>query len=52
MFGQHAIMVTVSMGVASLASKDNDKTLFSRADAALYRAKRAGRNCVKVARAR
>ncbi|MEE8210368.1 MAG: GGDEF domain-containing protein [Acidiferrobacterales bacterium] len=52
MFGQHAIMATVSMGVASLASKDSDKTFFSRADAALYRAKRAGRNSVKVARAR
>lgn len=51
MFGKHAIMATVSMGVASLSSKDSDKTLFSRTDAALYRAKRAGRNCVKVARA-
>ncbi|MFQ6022726.1 MAG: GGDEF domain-containing protein [Acidiferrobacterales bacterium] len=45
------IKVTVSMGVASLA-KDRERTLFSRADEALYQAKHAGRNCIKVAGAK
>lgn len=48
MFEGNAIKVTASMGIASLATKDNDKSLFSRVDQALYAAKRAGRKCVKV----
>jgi diguanylate cyclase (GGDEF)-like protein len=36
--------VTVSVGVASLNGKDDPKTFFDRADAALYRAKADGRN--------
>ncbi|MFQ5994874.1 MAG: GGDEF domain-containing protein [Acidiferrobacterales bacterium] len=43
------IRSTVSMGIAALTARDNDKTLFARADEALYQAKRAGRNCVKAA---
>jgi diguanylate cyclase (GGDEF)-like protein len=50
-FDHQAVRVTVSMGVASLSSTDDDKTLFARADQALYRAKAAGRNCIKVAAA-
>ncbi|PCJ29636.1 MAG: diguanylate cyclase response regulator [Moraxellaceae bacterium] len=43
------IAVTISVGVAELrADGETFETLLSRADAALYRAKEAGRNCVKV----
>jgi two-component system cell cycle response regulator len=46
--GGHRVAVTVSVGVAELAVADDDSglTLFTRADAALYKAKRAGRNRV------
>lgn len=37
---------TVSIGLSSLRADDDARTLFERADAALYAAKRAGRNCV------
>ena len=37
---------TVSIGLASLRPGDDARTLFERADAALYAAKHAGRNCV------
>ncbi|MFQ5936330.1 MAG: GGDEF domain-containing protein [Acidiferrobacterales bacterium] len=52
LFDGKMFKVTVSMGVASLAKKDDEKRFFARADKALYRAKGAGRNCVKVASAR
>lgn len=52
MFASNAIKVTVTMGVASLTTKDRGQALFSRADEALYEAKRAGRNCIKVAAAK
>lgn len=42
--------LTVSIGVATLETGDDVTRLFKRADAALYRAKHAGRNCVIVAR--
>lgn len=43
----HALRVTVSIGVASLAGPgDSADDLIGRADAALYKAKTAGRNCV------
>ena len=51
-FDGESIKASVSMGVAALAARDNDKTFFARADRALYRAKTAGRNCIKVAGAR
>ncbi len=40
--------VTISVGVASFRPGDDVETLVSRADAALYRAKEAGRNRVAV----
>src|SRR5262249_30408484 len=42
--------VTSSIGIASFPEHANTRTeLFRAADSALYAAKRAGRNCVKVA---
>jgi diguanylate cyclase (GGDEF)-like protein len=48
-FEDKTIKATVSMGVASLTSRDKYMGLFARADQALYDAKRRGRNCIKVA---
>lgn len=48
--GEKKIHVTVSVGVASAPkSGANPDVLFKLADAALYDAKRAGRNCVRAA---
>lgn len=44
--GEPLSTVTVSIGVAELAPHEFAKQLIRRADAALYQAKRAGRNCV------
>lgn len=44
-----AVSVTISAGVASLSDGDDAAALFARADAALYAAKRAGRNRVATA---
>jgi diguanylate cyclase len=38
--------VTISLGVASWRKGDTVGSLLERADACLYAAKRAGRNCV------
>ena len=38
--------LTISSGVAMVTDGDDDKTLLTRADSALYAAKAAGRNCV------
>lgn len=38
--------VTASFGIALLRPEDSYETVFSRADMAMYQAKRAGRNCV------
>lgn len=43
------LKVTVSVGVAALISGDNETSLLSRADQALYRAKQQGRNRVVLA---
>lgn len=43
------IRITLSLGVAMLQQNDDPSRLFSRADAALYRAKRGGRNRVVCA---
>lgn len=43
------VRVTVSVGVATLAEGEDAALLLHRSDTALYAAKRAGRDCVKVA---
>ncbi len=45
--GPHEVGITVSVGVA--VYKSDPKAFFEEADQALYRAKRAGKNCVVVA---
>lgn len=40
------LRITVSIGVTEAAFKDTLNTLIERVDAALYKAKRSGRNCV------
>src|SRR5712692_9138928 len=44
--GARNIEVTISIGIAGLGSSDNAATVLKRADQALYRAKRDGRNRV------
>ena len=46
------IGVTCSFGVAQMVPGENLRELLKRADDALYAAKRAGRNAVRVAVAR
>ena len=46
--GDHALGVTVSIGVAAFAPGHDLEKLFQRADSALYAAKQAGRNVVRV----
>ncbi len=43
--------VTISLGVAQVAPDEGAATVIGRVDAALHRAKRAGRNCVELAMA-
>lgn len=40
------IPITVSIGIATLTEQCTMKTLFEKADKALYKAKQSGRNCV------
>jgi diguanylate cyclase (GGDEF)-like protein/PAS domain S-box-containing protein len=47
--GATALSVTVSIGIADLADHMSLPTLFAASDAALYRAKAEGRNCVRIA---
>ncbi len=49
--GGARVQVTVSLGVAELQEGEDVDSLLARADAALYQAKRAGRNCVRIATA-
>jgi diguanylate cyclase (GGDEF)-like protein len=42
------LRVTVSMGIAKIGIDDSPDTLFARADAALYDAKRLGRNRIEI----
>lgn len=48
--GQHRFQVTTSIGLAYIQPKagDNPMTLIEHADQALYQAKKAGRNCVRL----
>jgi diguanylate cyclase (GGDEF)-like protein len=48
-FNGTPIPVTVSLGIAALGPGQTTGDLFADADAALYRAKQAGRNCVRGA---
>jgi diguanylate cyclase (GGDEF)-like protein len=43
------VAVTASVGVSWNARGSTFEQAYSRADQALYRAKRAGRNCVRMA---
>jgi diguanylate cyclase len=47
-FGDDAIVVTASAGVAAMQAGENDTMVISRADEALYFAKRSGRNCTCI----
>lgn len=49
---EHLPRVTVSVGAALYESGESVHSFFNRADAAVYAAKRAGRNCLRTARAR
>jgi diguanylate cyclase (GGDEF)-like protein/PAS domain S-box-containing protein len=46
--GDHALGVTVSIGLAALASGEGGNELLQRVDAALYAAKQDGRNLVRA----
>ncbi len=46
--GSVQIPVTISCGVSSFKPGDSPRTVFSRADQALYQAKQAGRNCCRM----
>jgi len=45
---RHATPITISLGVAQMRQGDTLATLAAAADAALYRAKSDGRNCVRA----
>jgi len=47
--GDREVRITVSMGIAALRRRDRLENLFARADEALLRAKRAGKDTVRVA---
>jgi diguanylate cyclase (GGDEF)-like protein len=44
----HPITLTISIGIACIASDPDVENLIHRADGALYRAKTEGRNCCKL----
>ena len=45
---QARISVTISLGISQARQDDSVNSLIERADAALYAAKSAGRDCVRV----
>lgn len=46
--GEKTLEVTTSCGVATFLNKESPEAWLARADEALYRAKRQGRNCTRV----
>lgn len=48
-FKQKRVVLTLSAGITESTVEDNIQSMYERADAALYRAKDAGRNCQFVA---
>ncbi|NOY72993.1 MAG: GGDEF domain-containing protein [Gammaproteobacteria bacterium] len=44
---EEKIISTASLGAACLSADDSEKSLFQKADKALYAAKAAGRNCIR-----
>jgi len=48
-FKGERVEVSISFGVAEVASEDDAENLFTRADQALYRAKQQGRNQTQLA---
>lgn len=47
-FRGERVTITLSAGISAFASAERGEQLFERADQALYRAKRGGRNCVEA----
>ena len=47
--GDQTVSMTISIGMTTLCENDDEKSFFGRADEALYRAKREGRNCIRIA---
>lgn len=47
-FRGERVTITLSAGIAAFASAERGEQVFERADQALYRAKRGGRNCVEA----
>jgi diguanylate cyclase len=47
-FRGERVTITLSAGISAFASAERGEQVFERADQALYRAKRGGRNCVEV----
>ena len=47
-YGGRELQVTLSLGLAALHPGDTASSWLARADAALYRAKRDGRNCCRI----
>jgi len=50
-FGGSPVTITFSAGLTAFTPGDTEETVFDRADRALYLAKDAGRNCVRVSQA-
>lgn len=48
-YGDISIRITISLGVAEYHDPESNAAMFGRADEALYRAKAAGRDCVRTA---
>ncbi|GAB4298323.1 MAG: hypothetical protein Kow0096_16950 [Thiohalomonadaceae bacterium] len=42
------VLITISCGLAQFREQDDPEAVFARADAAMYRAKAAGRNCCRA----